>query len=303
VRKDILDKKTDIIHCGNETFWMSILLKGLVKKPIVADVHDRHTISIIGVLGLLPDEAKGALSQFLTRIALRMVNNSIDMFLCPTEELRGFLISSGIQSQKVKAIANVISKPEVDIRQARTRIRATLGLSEETTLVAFHGVLNTSYNLDAVYCLSRISRIVNKKLENKVKFLIMGYYDNVPVFDQNFIYTGYVENLFEYLSAADFAVVPIFENSLGLRSRLLDYIAMSIPVLTTPVGITGIKSAPLSGAVIVRKNVEELAEATIELTQYPEKLKEMSQNFNKLIEWFSAEKIAKELLSSYYELF
>ena len=301
VRKNIKVRNPDIIHCGNETFWMSILLKRFVKRPIIADIHDLHTISIVNVLDVLPHKAAG-LSGFLSRTALRMANNSVDMFLCPTEELRSFLISSGISSEKVKAIANAMSTPQIDIVKSRARVRTALGLPDETTVVAFHGVLNTSYNLDAITCLGKISKIVNNRLKDRVKFIVIGYFDSLPVHDESFIYTGYVENLYEYLSAADFAVIPIFENSLGIRSRLLDYFLLSIPVITTPVGVTGMKFAQESGAVIVRNNTEELAESTIRLASSKRDLKAMAQRSADLIKWFSPDKIANDLMSIYLQV-
>lgn len=294
----IRKSNADVVHCSNETFWMGIFLKRLVRKPIIADIHDLHTISIVNVVDVLPHGA-GGFSRFLVRSALRMASNSIDMFLCPTDELKNFLVSSGILAERVKAIPNAVSSPKVNIGKSRSRVRSSLGISGDAVVVVFHGVLNTSYNLEAISCLNEISRIVNNQLENSVKFLVIGYYETLPAHDENFIYTGFVDNLHEYLSAADFAVIPIFENSLGIRSRLLDYFLLSIPVITTPVGVTGMKFAEESGAVIVKNSPEELAQSTIELACSRDKLKIMAVRSNAMIKWFSPEKIADELLSVY----
>ena len=296
VGKIVKEEETDVVHCVNETIWIGALIKKILKKPVVADIHATPSIAVDDFL----PAAKNVLPQFLSKTALRIAAKFIDGFMCPTEELRDLLISWGLPSRKVKTITNAMFIPE-NLKKSKAKIRAELGLDEETTLIAFHGNLTTHYNIDALRCLSRISRIVSKDLR-KVKFLVMGYYEKVPVADANFIYTGYVEDLRGYINAADFAVVPIFENSLGIRSRLLDYFAMSIPVLTTPVGVTGMKFAQESGAVIVRNNIEELAQSTVELASSQEKIKEMAEKSRKLIKWFSPERTARILLSFYSQV-
>jgi glycosyltransferase involved in cell wall biosynthesis len=283
-RRVVQEKKAvDLIHCANETIWIGVLLKKIIKKPVIADIHGTN----VGV--------RARLMLFV----LRLSDKLIDGYLVPTEELRNLLISSGLPSGKFKVVPNAVNLHEDSIDRSRATIRAELGLDEETIGVVFHGMLTEHYNTDALKNLSKISEIVRKETEREIKFIIIGPYEKVPVYDSSFIYTGYVENLHEYLKAADVAVLPIFENSLGIRSRLLDYFTASLPVLTTSIGVTGMRFAQDSVAVIVRNNAEELAQSLMELVNSPGKLKEMAHQSEKLAEWFSPEKIAKELLSFY----
>jgi len=293
-RKAIQKRKAiDVIHCATETMWVGVLLKRIVKKPIIADIHASSFV----------DEATPSvtkkLRQLLFKSVLRIADKSIDGYLVPTGELKNLLVSWGLPSKKLKVIRNAVYLDQKSIGKSRATIRAELGLNKDTIAIAFHGILTERYNIDAVNNLSKISKIVEKEMDRKVKFIIIGFYERIQIRDENLIYTGYVENLREYLGAADFAVVPIFENTLGIRSRLLDYFAASLPVLTTPVGVVGMKFVLDSGGVIARKNVQELAESVIELANSPEKLKEMAQQSKKLVEWFSPEKIAEDLLSLY----
>jgi len=295
-RKAVQEKKTiDVIHCANDTIWVGVLLKRILKKSVVADIHGysfvHESIPNVG----------SKLRQLLYKSALRIADKSIDRYLVPTEELKNFLVSFGLSSKKLNVIPNALYLGEKVIGKSRRIIRAELGLDEDTIVIAFHGMLTERYNIDAVNNLSKISRIVGKEMDLKVKFIIMGFYEKVPVNDENFIYTGYVENLREYLGAADFAVLPIFENSLGIRSRLLDYFTASLPVLTTSVGVVGMRFVLDSGGVVVRKNIQELAQSVIELAKSPGKRKEMAQQSKKLVEWFSPEKIAGDLLLLYLQ--
>jgi glycosyltransferase involved in cell wall biosynthesis len=295
-RKAVQGKKVvDVIHCANETIWIGVLLKWILKKPIIADIH-ANPLDV----EIIPNVAK-AFQQSVFKFLLRIADKSIDGYLVPTEELKDLLISFGLPSKKLKVVPNAVYLHEKDTSKSRATIRTELGLDEDTIVIAFHGMLMERYNVDALSKLSEISKIIGKELDRKIKFIIIGFYEKVPVHNENFIYTGYVEDLNEYLRAADLAVVPIFENSFGIRSRLLDYFMTSLPVLTTPVGVTGMRFVQDSAAVIVRSSVEELAQSVIELVNSPGKLKEMAYQSKKLTEWFSPEKIAKELLSFYLQ--
>lgn len=294
-RKIVQKEKTCIIQCANELLWLCIIIKRIIGRPIIEDLHSMPSLK---ELDMFPQTAS-AFQQFLSRTMLRMTQGSVEEIICPTEELRRFLISWGVPNCKVRTISNIVFMSKDGSGKSSKEIRAELGLGSEITVIGFHGVLKTDYNVDALYQLRKISRIVSKELRNRVKFIIMGHYERILVQDENFVYTGYVKNLNEYLNAVDFAVVPIFKNSLGIRSRLLDYFAMSVPVITTPVGITGMPYARNSGAIIVRDNIEELAQSTIELACSPDKLEGMRKESRKMIEHFRPEEIAKELLSTY----
>ena len=139
------------------------------------------------------------------------------------------------------------------------------------------------------------------KKANSLKFLIVGGY-NKKIDDENFIYTGYVDNLPDYINAADFAIIPIYMESFGIRSRLLEYLALSIPVITTHAGVTGMDFVKEGGAVIVKDNIQEIVEAAMKLIQNQDKLKQMKKNCEKVINRFNPEVAAKDLMSIYDEI-
>jgi glycosyltransferase involved in cell wall biosynthesis len=293
------ENNADVIHCANDTVWIGALLRTFVKKPIIADFHAEP---FLPGLEVLPEQAR-SLQLFISKVALKVLDKSIDRYLTPTEELRDFLISWGLPSNKVIIIPNAVYLGEQKPRKSRSTIRSELNIEEGTIVIAFHGILLERYNIDALRNLSSISRIIQKNSQLKVKFMIIGFYDKVPpVNDESFIYTGYVEDLQEYLNAADFALVPIFEHSLGIRSRLLDYFIAALPVLTTSVGITGMSFAQDSGGVVVRNDVKELAASAIELGRSPEQLREMARKSRSLVNWFLPEKIGNDLKSLYAQV-
>jgi glycosyltransferase involved in cell wall biosynthesis len=297
-RAVIEKNKADVIHCANDTVWIGAFLSKFTKIPIVADFHAKP---FLPGLEALP-ESLGSVHSFMSKVALKIIDKSIDRYLTPTEELRALLISWGLPSTKVIAIPNAVYLGERKTRKSRTTIRAELNVKEETIVIAFHGMLSERYNIDALRSLSSISRIIQDNSQLKVKFMIIGYYDKVPpIDDASFIYTGYVKDLQEYLNAADFALVPIFRAE-GIRSRFLDYFKAALPVLTTSVGVTGMAFVQDSGGVIVRDDVKELANSAIELGRSPEKLREMARKSGNLVNWFLPEKIGDELISLYNQI-
>ena len=55
--------------------------------------------------------------------------------------------------------------------------------------------------------------------------------------------TGYVPDLQPYLEAADVMVVPVRSGG-GMRVRILEGLAWGIPMVTTTIGLEGIKAVP-----------------------------------------------------------
>ncbi|MGD0405035.1 MAG: glycosyltransferase [Candidatus Bathyarchaeia archaeon] len=295
VKRVVEKNNVDVIHCANDTVWIGALVGKFTNTPTIADFHARP---FLPGLEVLPERAE-SLQFFMSKIALKILDKSINRYLTPTEELKTFLVSWGIPPRKVIAIPNAVYLGEQKIRKSKTTIRAELNIEGGTIVIVFHGMLSERYNIDALRNLSSISRIIQNHSQLKVKFMIIGYYGKVPpVDDESFIYTGYVEDLQEYLNAADFALVPIFRAE-GIRSRFLDYFKAALPLLTTSVGVAGMEFARDSGGVVVRNDVQELADSAIELGGSPEKLREMATKSGNLVNWFLPEKIGNDLISLY----
>lgn len=77
--------------------------------------------------------------------------------------------------------------------------------------------------------------------------------------------TGYVSDIRPYLAKAGCCVAPMTLGS-GIRNKILEAMAMGVPVVTTPVGCEAIAARPGEN-ILVGRDPKELAECAIKLLQ------------------------------------
>ncbi len=120
----------------------------------------------------------------------------------------------------------------------------------------------------------------------KLKFYIVGA-DPAPEVlklnrDPNVRVTGYVEDVVTYLKQATVYVVPL-RMAPGLQNKILEAMAMGIPVVSTSAAIQGIDAQP-GRDVLVADDPGAFAEEVIKLLKNPALRQELAQNAKKLID-------------------
>ena len=111
--------------------------------------------------------------------------------------------------------------------------------------------------------------------------------------DNSVIITGYVEDTRPYLARASVIILPI--HGFGIKTRLLEAMAMGKPVVISSAGIHGIDVTPEKD-IIVADGPEEFAERVIKLLNDEALRKKIGTNARKLMEEkYSWEKMADTL--------
>src|SRR5262249_46803346 len=75
--------------------------------------------------------------------------------------------------------------------------------------------------------------------------------------------TGFVSDVRSYLAKATCFVAPLTLGS-GIRNKILEAMAMKVPVVTTPIGLEGIAATP-GKEVLLGQNPKEVAESIIQV--------------------------------------
>ncbi len=132
--------------------------------------------------------------------------------------------------------------------------------------VLFTGNMDYAPNVDAViYFANQIWPYVRKSVP-EAKFIIAGQRPVVKVLslrNNNIEVTGFIEDLTQEYAKAHVVVSPLRIGA-GTQNKVLEALAMNIPVVTTNVGYTGLKLQPDEGA-LVSLTPDEFVKNTVKL--------------------------------------
>lgn len=190
------------------------------------------------------------------------------------ENKRVFVDEYKAISEKIKVVP-----PTLNVKE-RTNAETRLKKDKRQIWAVFHGIYRTVQNREA------IELIVNKiapqfrKYKN-LKFVIFG--KGVPKIDkENVVSLGFVEDIYSILRECDIAVVPLISGE-GVKLKVLDYMAASLPIVTTKKGAEGLGLMNGKHAIIVNDVNDEFVKAIEYLIENPKMRKKLGHNVEKLV--------------------
>jgi len=121
-------------------------------------------------------------------------------------------------------------------------------------------------------------------------------------FHPNIIITGFVEDLPEYIAAADIAVVPLLGGG-GTKIKVLEYMACGKAVISTQRGAEGLYLQNGNDILITNYPDLEFMKLIFDLIENPDLTKKIGENARKKIELFyDWEKNSKRAVEIYSDL-
>jgi glycosyltransferase involved in cell wall biosynthesis len=165
----------------------------------------------------------------------------------------------------------------------------------------FHGSLRYPPNEEAARILANsVLPDILKKHPN-VCLLLVGR-DPPKISHPNIIVTGFVENLPEYLAAADIAVVPLLKGG-GTRIKILEYMACGKAVVSTVKGAEGLNLQNGRDILMTKYPDSEFIDLVLKLIEDNDLRKNLGTNARRKVELFyDWEETAKKAVQSYYKL-
>lgn len=184
---------------------------------------------------------------------------------CSHQDLQRFYRIYGFSPAKMRVVPNgaMAFTPERHISVAdRTQARLELGLESEKLIAIFVG---SSYgpNIDAAYFIAQDLAVAM----SDIRFVIAGgVSEQINSGLPNVTLTGTLseEQKYQWLRSADFALNPIFSGS-GTNIKMFDFMASSLPVITTAVGARGIESSYQHAMIIADPSVSAFNKAIMRL--------------------------------------
>ena len=164
--------------------------------------------------------------------------NLSDAVVCVSEDDRRRLAADGVGEHRLHRIPHGVDLAGCDAAAPRD-VRVELGWDPATVILVYHGTYDYPPNLEAVKV---GAGTILPELERRgldVRLLAIGNCPPAESPHPRLHFPGSAESVFEWLKAADIAVVPLTQGG-GTRMKIIDYFACGVPVVSTPKGMEGI---------------------------------------------------------------
>jgi glycosyltransferase involved in cell wall biosynthesis len=228
----ILTKKIDVIICDYPWSGINLLiLKFFFRKPFIFHEHN--------VEYKIKDEIRakyGRLMKILELILCKLAKRIVTV----CEEDKKILAKElKANPKKIVVIENGFDKNVFYANKKNSeKIRKKYNL-KDNPIILFFGKLDYPPNKEAVYKIRwQILPLVLEKIPN-AKFLIVGKKYEFGIEHEAMIFTGLVDNIQDYINAADVVIVPLLAGG-GTRIKILESIACGKTVISTSRGAEGL---------------------------------------------------------------
>ena len=252
----------------------AVLIGRLFRKPVVLKADSQGEMSgAFFESGLKKLELSHTVLTFRLFLALRNgILKKANAFSAISPEIAFEWLSSGVPANRIHLIPNGVDTTRfapVEPRQ-KSSLREKLKLPQNVTIAIFTGRL-VSYK--GLPLLLRVWKEIRCKHENVLLLLagtggldihnceaeLRGYVKAAGL-EKDVIFLGGVQNVSEYLQAADLFAFPT-END-AFPSSIVEAMACALPVVTTPVGaIKTIVTHRETGLLVQPGNYKQLFEA------------------------------------------
>lgn len=162
------------------------------------------------------------------------------------------------------------------------------GRAEEQHTIVFSGVMSYRPNHDAAMFLIREVLPLVQRTERGTRVCIVGR-DALPELrceasrHTGLTVTGCVPDMRPYLAIGSVYVAPIRYAS-GIQNKLLEAMAMRIPVVTTEVAASGLRASTVVPPVLVAERAADIAEKTVLLMRSQEERRRLGEQGRLFVE-------------------
>lgn len=251
----------DVIHCqqmfGPAT--AALLVKPLVRKPVVVRVSSTGELGEVADLGRMP----------LSSIRIRQLRG-VDHWVALTREMASEIATIGVERDRISIIPNAAEIPADSAAHPETRACYRRRLALEYDQIAIYcGRLSSEKNLDV---LLHAWAMVRKSAPHAHLLLAGagGAFRNVELDLREMAdrlrlgdcvhFLGHVANVSDYLLAADIFILPT--STEGMSNALLEAMAAGNAIITTDIEANReVVSNEVTALLVPPKDAEALSEA------------------------------------------
>jgi glycosyltransferase involved in cell wall biosynthesis len=279
------------VHAPPDFLIVSALLPKLLGSGVVLDIHDlsSHMFNI-----RFGDRPLAGLADRVLRVLERCACAVADRVVTVHGAYRDELAAHGVRRQKIAVVMNA---PPLEVVE-RARAGADARRKPDSFVVAYHGTINHWYGVDLL--VGAIARLDHRLPE--LRGLIIGEGDALASVDRLARELGvdarielsgsYVPNekALARVAGANCGVIPNRRsplNRFALSSKLLEYVALGIPVAVARLETLSAHFSPDEVTFFEPGDVDALAEAIGWIADHPLEAQEKSERARQRAEAYS----------------
>lgn len=194
-------------------------------------------------------------------IEIQALKNAAHVLVCSNRDKLNILELVPEVEDKISVLPNCVNLSEYEKFQQNNSFP-----SNDKFCVLFMGLLSYFPNKDAV---DIICNKIAPFLGNEVKFLIIGKNPPIIKHPDNVEFLGYVDDIKKYVLQSDVCISPLRYGS-GTRFKILEYLAMGKPVISTSKGAEGIDYTNMKN-IIIEDDVDVYPQIISQLIEHKEK--------------------------------
>jgi len=211
----------------------------------------------------------------------RKVAETFDHSIFVTEAEAKIFRNKNLHIKNITAISN-----GVDLDYFSPTVSQHPSTINQQPVIVFTGVMNYFANVDGVVWFTKeILPLIRKEIP-EIRFYIVGRNPTKEVLslalDSSVTVTGYVPDTREYLKMAAVVAAPL-RIARGIQNKVLEAMAMGIPVVATPQAFEGVEAEP-GRDLILGGDVRKIAEGVIGLVKEGSLRKSIGDNARRTIE-------------------
>ncbi len=231
----------------------------------------------------------------IERLACRLS----DIVVTVSEEDRDKLAGIGISREKTLTIPHGVDL-ENYVNVNGREIRQKLGIPPDAILLFFHGVYDYKPNRDAIFRI--VNNIFTTLKQKGINVVVIAAGLNPPqeLKREGVYFTGAVENLPDFIDAADLCLVTLTGGG-GTRLKILEYFAAKKPVISTAKGIEGINVKDGVDYIRAEKD-EDFVKYVEQYSSSKERFLQIGENGFKFVQQYDWSNIARQYLKMYHRL-
>lgn len=273
-------KDIDLIVCENQDAPYALvggILSLIIRKPCIWDSHGN-------ILAACREAGTSKLLTFILTFCERISKKLVKVMVVPTEVDKKLYVEQYFKADNLLVIPCGVDLKHVDeLSNNKTMIRKKIGLDAGKTVLVFVGGGPSSPNIKAVRWINdELAPAVTKEFCD-VQILIVGPMDILPSIHPAITFTGFVNDVYEYIHAADLCIAPVrLEN--GISTKVLDYMACAKPMVISSSVVKGTPQLKDGDNALIAKDHSEFISKTLYILKEPEQAKRMGINARKIIE-------------------